>query len=80
VIRNKVITIKISDIVNRYITVGNDKYINNYLINGIANKAHDDLTIVRHNNKHAVSISNSNIAKSKVCINNKQLKVINSKV
>lgn len=112
----KVITIKISDIVNRYITVGtskyagnqvtvnsneaavnsnsknnnnsniieqgnsNDNYINNYIINGIASKAHDDLTIERHNNKHAVSISNSNIAKSKGCINSKQLKEINSKV
>ena len=75
----KVITIKISDIVNRYITVGtskhagnqvtvnsnetaisktnnkcniieqgnsNDKNINNYVINGIANKADDDLAIV----------------------------------
>ena len=112
----KVITIKISDIVNRYITVGtskyagnqvtvnsnetaansnsknnnksniieqgnsNDKNINNYVINGIANKAHDDLTIVRHKYVHAVSNSNSNIAKSKGCINSKQLKVINSKV
>ena len=112
----KVITIKISDIVNRYITVGtnknpgnqetvnsnetavnsnsknndnsniieqgnsNDKNINNYVINGIANKAHDDLTIVRHKYVHAVSISNSNIAKSKGCINSKQLKVIHSKV
>ena len=106
----KVITIKISDIVNRYITVGtskyagnqvtvnsnetaansnsknnnksniieqgnsNDKNINNYVINCIANKAGDDLTIVRHNNKQAVSISNSNITKSKGCINSKQLK------
>ena len=111
----KVITIKMSDIVNRYITVGtsknpgnqetvnsnetavnsnsknnnnsniieqgnsNDKYVNNYVINGIANKA-DDLTIVRHKYVHAVSNSNSNIAKSKGCINSKQLKVIYSKV
>ena len=112
----KVITIKISDIVNRYITVGiskyagnqetvnsnetainsnsknnnksniieqgnsNDKNINNYVINGIANKADDDLTIVRHKYVHDVSISNSNIAESKGCINSKQLKVIHSKV
>ena len=103
----KVITIKISDIVNRYITVGtnknpgnqetvnsnetansktnnkcnsNDKNINNYVINGIANKAHDDLILVRHKYVHAVSNSNSNIAKSKGCINSKQLKVIHSKV
>ena len=80
----KVITIKISDIVNRYITVGasknegnqvkvnsneaavnsdsnnynnsniiwqgksNDKTINNYVINGIANKDDDNLAILRH--------------------------------
>ena len=80
----KVITIKISDIVNRYITVGanknagnqvkvnsneaavnsdsnsynnsniiwqgksNDKNINNYVINGIANKDDDNLAILRH--------------------------------
>ena len=112
----KIITIKISDIVNMYITVGtskyagnqvtvistetavnsnsknnnnsdiieqgnsNDNYINNYVINGIASKAHDGLTLVRYKQVHAVSISNSNIAKSKGCINSKQLKVINSKV
>ena len=109
----KVITIKISDIVNRYIIVGiskyacnqvtvnsnetavnsnsknnnksniieqgnsNDKNINNY---GIANKADDDLAIVRHKYVYAVRNSNSNIAKSKGCINSKQLKVIHSKV
>ena len=112
----KVITITISDKVNRYITVGtnknpgnqvtvnsnetavnsnsknnnnsniieqvnsNDKYVNNYVINGIANKAHDDLTIVRHKYVHAVSNSNSNIAINKGYINSKQLKVIYSKV
>jgi hypothetical protein len=112
----KIITIKISAIVNMYITVGtskyagnqltvintetavnsnsknnnnsniieqgnsNDNYLNNYVINGIASKAHDELTRVRHKYVHAVSISNSNIAKSKGCINSKQLKVIHSKV
>ena len=112
----KEITIKISDIVNMYITVGiskyagnqetvnsnetavnsnsknnnksniieqgnsNDKNINNYVINGIANKADDDLTIVGHKYVHAVSISNSDIAESKGCINSKQLKVIHNKV
>ena len=58
----------------------NDKNINNCVINGIANKADDDLAIVRHKYVHAVSNSNSNIAKSKGCINSKQLKVICSKV
>ena len=112
----KVITIKISDIVNRYITVGasknegnqvkvnsneaavnsnsnnynnsniiwqgksNDKNINNYVINGIANKDDDNLAIVRHKNIHAVSNNNGNIAKSKGYINSKQLNGINCKV
>jgi len=111
----KVITIKVSDIINRYITVGaskyignqvivnsneaavnsnsnnynnsniisqgksNDKNINNYVINGIANKADDNIAIVRHSNIHAVN-SNGNIAKSKGCINSKQLNGINFKV
>ncbi len=112
----KVITIKISDIVNRYITVGasknagnqvkvnsneaavnsdgnnynnsniiwqgksNDKNINNYVINCIANKANDNIAIVRHSNIHSVSIKNGNISKSKGCINSKQLNGINCKV